>query len=149
MREAMPGLPVQPYQVLPHGDKSFDVGFRIWRLRTEMNLNARQIDKIRFFERPQHHLACLSGGDAEFRSIERSLKPCQRTSPYTCHQSDSDICATSQFRCYLLNQFKFESGVDIERVYACYNRLGNFAFGLRDAVDLNLARPESRPQCLK
>src|SRR5262249_20709656 len=137
------GLPMQPEQVIPHRRQGFDVRFGIGRLRAYVNVQPDQIYQVGAFQGLNHHLAGVGGRDAELRRVERRLQSRVRSSADAGDQADRRVGAFTGFRRDLFDQLKLERRIDVDRVYAGVNRLGDFAFGLRDAVHFDLVGAET------
>src|SRR6266508_4229511 len=143
------GLPMQPEQVIPHRRQGLDVRFGIGRLRAYVNVQPDEVDQVAALQSLNHHLAGVGRRDAELRRVERRLQSRVRARADASDKADRRVGAFTRFLRDLFDQLKLEWRIDVDRIYAGVNRLGDLAFGLRDPVHLDLLGPESRAQGAK
>src|SRR6266508_3422855 len=143
------GLPMQPEQVIPHRRQGLDVRFGIGRLRAYVNVQPDEVDQVGALQSLNHHLAGVGRRDAELRRVERRLQSRVRARADASDKADRRVGAFTRFLRDLFDQLKLEWRIDVDRIYAGVNRLGDLAFGLRDPVHLDLLGPESRAQGAK
>src|SRR5215813_14964375 len=140
---------MQPEQVIPHRRQGLDVRLGIWRLRAYVNVQPDEVDQVVALQSLNHHLAGVGRRDAELRRSERRLQSRVRARADARDQADRRVGAFTSFRRDLFDQLKLERRIDVDRVYAGVNRLGDLAFSLRDAVHLDLVGAESGSQGAK
>src|SRR5262249_2185052 len=143
------GLSVQPEQVTPHRRQGFDVRFGVRRLRAYVNVQPDEVDQFGAFQSLNHHLAGVRRRNSELRGVERRLQSRVRARAHARDQTDRRVGAFTQLRRDLLDQLKLERRVNVDRVNAGVNRLGDLALGLRNAVHLDLVGAESGSQSAK